>query len=219
MAKHGESKHAKRSVVTRMVVIPRKMSKYYFRQLPGRHNVHTSVALAGMLRDVSGIAANDKEVKYLIKNSKVRVDGRIVREKKYPVGFNDVIDVDSERYVVSLDERGKLVLNPSAGKENIKKIKVVAISKARGGKGVLRLSDGENIIYDGTVQAGDSVSLDLEKRKVVKVTPFEQGQHAIVFVGKNAGKHGKIVRMEDEKVYLEKDGAEFSADATACMVV
>lgn len=219
MARHGESKHYKRSVVSSALVVPRKKYKYYIRQLPGKHSARWSVALLGFLRDVLKIASNAKEARYLIKSGYVSVDGKVIKEEKCSIGFGDVVTVKSSSFVSSLDSKGKITAVENAS-GNVKNLKLVAKSKSRGGKTVLRFNDGRNMLEDEKhkLEVGDSISLDLSTNKILKQMPFEQGGKAMIYMGKNAGKVGKITAIDNNSVKLESEGHEINISKDVCFI-
>ena len=220
MARHGESKHFKRSVVTRALVIPRKKYKYYIRPLPGKHKNSEGIALLGAIRDVMKVANNAKEASYLISNGQVMVDGKIVREDKYNVGFGDLIDIGGEKFKVDINDKGKFVVANDDSDHKLKRLKIMSQGKFKGGKRVLRLNDGRNIISDrNDIQIGDTVALNLKDNTIDKIIPFEQGGQAIVFRGKNAGRAGKIIKIDGDSVELEKEGNSFIVSAKSCFVL
>ncbi|MCL5009375.1 MAG: S4 domain-containing protein [Candidatus Parvarchaeota archaeon] len=219
MARHGESKHFKRSAVTGAVIIPRKKHKYYIKNLPGKHRNAESIALGGAIRDLMKISSNMKEVKYLINSGFVKVDGKKITEPKYNIGFGDLIDIKGEKFTVSFSEKAKLIIVKDETDGNVKRLKVLSKSKGKGGKNVLRMNDGRNIITDDDkIQVQDTVMLNLSTNKIEKTIPFEQGRDVIIYKGKNAGSTGKIIRLEGNSVELKRVGT-FLADSSSCMVL
>lgn len=219
MARHGESKHYKRSVVPGALVVPRKKYKYYIRPLPGKHLAKWSVALLGFLRDVLKIANNAKEARYLIRSGYVSVDGKVTREEKCSIGFGDIVTVMSSSFVSSLDAKGKITgIENTLG--NVKNLKLVSKSKSKGGKTVLRFNDGRNMLEDEKhkLDIGDSVKLDLSTNKITKQMPFEQGGKVMIYMGKNAGKTGKVTAIDGNSVKLESDGHEINVSKDVCFV-
>ncbi len=219
MARHGESKHFKRSVVTAAVVIPRKKYKYYIKELPGKHRKSESIAVGGLLRDIMKICSNIKESKYLISQGSVRIDGKKVTELKYNVGFGDLLDIKGHKYIVSFNEKGKVTVLDDQSEGNIKRLKVMSKGKAKGGKTVLRLNDGRNILSEGSIQTHDTLLLNVSTNKIEKVLPFEQGANVMVYRGKNAGSVGKITKVTGNSVELRNEGGSFIAASAACIVL
>lgn len=218
MARHGESKHFKRSVVAKSVVIPRKKYKYYIRNLPGKHENEYALSLLGLIRDISKIAQNSREANYLIRNNFVKVDGKPITEPKYNVGFGDIISIKDENFIVWFEENGKFVLKPY-NDPNFKKLKVVSIHIGKGAKQVLFTNDGRNIISDKKVSVGDTIILNLKDRKIERIIPFEQGREAIIYKGKNVGKYGKIEEISKDIAYLSNKGNKIAVLSKFCMVI
>ncbi|MCW1301796.1 MAG: S4 domain-containing protein [Candidatus Parvarchaeota archaeon] len=220
MAKHGESKHASRSSITNRIVIPRKRYKYYFRPIPSSHKKHYSIALPGLLRDVMKIASNAREAVFLMKQGYVKVDGKIVKDKKREVGFGDLISVKGEDFKVWLNDRGGLTVVSDEESKGKKKLKVISKHLDKGGILILSLSDGSNVKAGANdVNINDTVIIDLAKREVEKVIPMEQGRDVIVFMGKNAGKTGKIREISGDDVEFDADGEKVRAKIESCMVL
>ncbi len=220
MARHGESKHVKRSVVTNSIVIPRKKYKYYSKPLPGKHSDKSGVSILGFLRDVLKIAGNAREARYLIKNGHVSVDGRKINEEKYAVGFSDIVTVKGDSFLVWLSEHGKITAVKQDGTVTGKKIKVMSRHIGRGSKNILFTNDARNLVYDkDDVQTNDSVVFDFAAGKIISKVPFEQGKHVIVFNGKNAGKTGTIKEINGRSVLILGTDSEFVSSVESCMVI
>lgn len=218
MARHGESKHFKRSVVTDLAVIPRKKYKYYIRQYPGKHDVKHSMPLRGFIRDIMKIANNSKEARYLIKGGFVKVDGKTITEEKYSVGFNDVIQIKNSYFIAGFGSNGKISASESSEPVNSKHLKSMSKRYIKGGKTILSLHDGTNILDPaGKVQAGDTIVMSLKDRKIEKIIPFEQGREVMIFSGKNAGKKGKISKIDGDTAIIDVDGTGISAKSDACI--
>ena len=54
--------------------------------------------------------SNSREVRYAIKGGMIEVNGKVVREEKYPIGFGDVVHIVpiSESYKDNLWKAGHL---------------------------------------------------------------------------------------------------------------
>ena len=220
MAKHGESKHFKRSVVTTSVVIPRKKYKYYIRAMPGKHSSKEAVALVGILRDVMKVANNAREALFLIKSGQVKIDGKIAADPKMAVGFGDHIWIEGDEFIVSINNKGKLFVEENKDDPTFKKLKLVAKTKFKGGKTMFSFNDSRNVLADeDKAQVGDTVIFNLVTNTIEKTIPFEQGRNVLVFKGKNAGKTGKIIAINNGQVTLEKDGESFTAFEEACFAL
>ncbi|MCL4399176.1 30S ribosomal protein S4e, partial [Candidatus Parvarchaeota archaeon] len=142
MAKRGESKHLKRTQVTANIVIPRKKYKFYSRPLPGKHRLERGISMLGLIRDVLKIANNAREAMFLIKNKKISLDGKLVKDGKTITGFGDNVEVCDDSFLIWLDEKGKLIAR-KIEPINYKLTKIISKRKAEGGKTVFGTSDGQ----------------------------------------------------------------------------
>lgn len=220
MARHGESKHLKRSAVTNSLVIPRKKYKYYVKPLPGKHSSRQGVSILGFLRDVLNIAGNAREARYLIKAGFVSVDGKKIKEEKYAVGFSDVVNIKDDYFLVWLNEKGKIIAVKQDEKVDSKKVKIMSKYKGKGSKDILFTSDARNIVAEkGGIEINDSIVLDLSSGKIKDRIPFEQGKEVIIFNGKNAGRTGKIKEINGYFVLVSGKDGDFVSSIKSCMVL
>ena len=92
MAKHGNSHKLKRLNASGRMSIAKKKEVWLMKPSPGAHKTNDSIALAIVLRDMFGLAARSKEAIKLCKDGRVKVDGRVVKDPRFPIGFMPPID-------------------------------------------------------------------------------------------------------------------------------
>ncbi|HUR25557.1 MAG TPA: S4 domain-containing protein, partial [Candidatus Thermoplasmatota archaeon] len=85
------SKHLKRLAAPRSWVIPRKTNVYTTKPRPGAHPLERALPLGTVVRDFLKLAATGREAARVIGAGDVTVDGRIVKDAKFAVGFMDVV--------------------------------------------------------------------------------------------------------------------------------
>ncbi|MDP8012817.1 MAG: hypothetical protein RAK22_01810, partial [Nanoarchaeota archaeon] len=151
-------------------------------------------------------------------NGLVKVDGKTVREERYNLGFGDILTVKEDSFILWFGPSGKFILKPYDTPE-VKLMKVVSIYSGKKGKKILFTNDGRNIIYDGSIKAGDSIKYNLKEKKVIEIIPFEQGREAVIYRGKNLGKSGKIEEIVGDNSLLSINGEKLTALSDACMVL
>ena len=164
----------------------------------GPHPLERSVALAVLLRDYLGFGESYREVKKVIKRGEILVDGRAVKDHKFGVGVFDVVEIPkmNKAYRI-IPRKQKLVPVEIDDKEkNLKVCKIIGKKAVKGGKIQFNLHDGRNILEENTYNTQDSLVLELSEQKVVKHLPFKEGMTCFIFAGKNAGKIGKIAKIE-----------------------
>ena len=91
MTKGGGKRHLKRFVVSKHIPSEKKANTYTVRPSPGPHAAHECIPMAIMLRDMFQVARNMSEVKRILVERNVLVDGKTKTNRKYPLGFMDVV--------------------------------------------------------------------------------------------------------------------------------
>lgn len=195
MANKSNSRHLNRLNLPKYIKILRKERKYLIKPIPGPHPVDDSLALAVLLRDYMKIAMNMREVKYILRNRKVKVDNRYIIEPKFPVGFQDIVEIDGiGRYVIDLDEHGYFVIRDQ--KELNKVLKVIRKVKVKDGKLQYTFHDGRTLLSeDNSIKVGDSVVFNLENKKIIHIISQNKAVECIVLRGKHRGFRGKIKQI------------------------
>ena len=113
MAKMGSRKHLKRYKAPKSWPIHPKEDTWTVKPSAGSHSIDKAIPLTLVIRDVLKLADNSREAKRIINSGNVLVDGRVVKDYKFPVGFMDVIEIPKteESYRVLLDRKGRLQLD------------------------------------------------------------------------------------------------------------
>lgn len=183
--------HLKRISIPRSWPLPRKGTKYLLCAHPGK-KAEISIPLGIIIRDVLKIANTKKEMKALLQAEEIEVDGKIVREEKFPISIFDIIGVKSlnKSFKVILNEKGKLDLEET--KETTKVCKV--IGKKMLPNKVLQINcfDGRNFISKEKISVNDSLQIDIKTGKIIKILPFKTGSEVFITGGEHIGQKGKI---------------------------
>lgn len=146
--------------------VVRKVVRFISRPAPGAHSMEESMSVLVFVRDILKLASSTKEVRFLLNNKKVIVDGRVVRERTFPVGFMDILTIKdlNKHYRVLLNKKGKLRLQETDEKQA--KFKIAKITGKRNlakDKEQISLYDGKNFIAKTKMTVGDSIVFDFEK--------------------------------------------------------
>lgn len=201
MAIKGGRKHLKSIAAPRPWPILRKHSVWTTKAKAGKHNLERGMPLITILRDILKCAKTRKEGIKIIKNKDVLVDGKIVKEPKYSVGFMDVVSLPKSKknYRVTFTKRGKLALLeiPSA-ESKFKLCKIEDKTVIKKGTIQLNLHDGRAVLLDkDSYKVGDTVMLEIPKQKIVEHFKMEKGHTAYIIAGKHAGEIGKIKEIKE----------------------
>jgi small subunit ribosomal protein S4e len=85
--------------------IKRRGISFISRPNPGPHKMELCLPLNIILRDMLCHAKTTKEVKMIVNAKEITVNGKVVKEIKYPVGLFDVLQISK------LDETYRIMLS------------------------------------------------------------------------------------------------------------
>ncbi len=191
MANKGNNRHVKRLASGNYLKLHRKASAYVAKPASGRHSGSSSISLSTVLIEKLALAENAREARYAIKNGLVKVNGKAVSEERYPVGFSDVISVPDggDSYLVGVGKRGAFSIEKLEKGMEVP-FKVIGKYLARGGKQMIRLHNGRILAHSGDAKVNDSILLDAGKTG--KVIRMEEGAKCYVLNGAHASESGTI---------------------------
>lgn len=178
--------------------IERKKFKYTVTPLPGPHPKDLCIPLAIIIRDVLGYAENLKEAKKIIHSGKIKIDGKIVKEYRFPVGLFDVISIEEidEYYRVLPYKKGLKVEKIEKEEAKLKIVRVKKKTQVSKDKYQITFHDGKNILVsDNSIKPFDSLLIELPSLKILKHLKFEEGKIGLIIKGENAGNYGEIEKI------------------------
>ncbi|MBS3083619.1 hypothetical protein J4423_02335 [Candidatus Pacearchaeota archaeon] len=193
--------HQTRNEVIRALPLPRKGTKYV--AYASRHNSN-SVSIVVAVRDMLKLANTSKEVKGMIHNKALKVNGKVAKDLHDPISLFSIFHAD-KNYKLTLLPTGRFVFEETKDvTRNLKIIGKTAMSKDMFQYG---LHDGTSIASKQSFSVGDTLVLDFEN-KVTKHIALDKGKSAFIFSGSNIGKIGKIESVDEMKVVIkfEKEG-------------
>jgi small subunit ribosomal protein S4e len=216
LGKKGGSTVLKRKPAPRPWPIHRKEFVWVVKPTPGPHSLESCLPLTLILRDILGVAKTRKEAKLIAAQGKVHVDGKIRRDDKFPTGLMDVIslpDID-KRYRILPSQKG-LILHPISKEEaSFKLCRIENKRVLKNGHRQLNLHDGSNVLVkvadpkipqEDVYGTFDTVKLSLPDRQILEHVKMKKGNFAVITGGKNMGRYGKIVEIEEVKAKKRKD--------------
>ncbi|MHA1664817.1 MAG: 30S ribosomal protein S4e [Candidatus Njordarchaeales archaeon] len=206
MTKHGQRKQLKRIVAPPIFPIPRKIiGKFVIKPTPGPHPRSRSIPLGVIVRDVLKYARTLKEVKHILNEGAIKIDGRTIRNYRFPVGMMDVIEIPKldERYRVIPYARSFILhkINKEEAKYKIVRVKTKRLASK--GKFQIGLEDGRSFLLDtekdgdliSKIRVGDSLMITVPKQSIVRHFPLQENMHAMITAGHHMGRHGKIIKI------------------------
>ncbi len=208
MGKKGGSRHLKRKPAPKHWPIPRKKFVWAVKPKPGPHPISKCLPLVLIMRDILGFAKTRAEAKKIISQGKVLVDGKVRKEELYPAGLMDVVAIpEVDKVFRILPSRKGLTLHPIEKEES--KFKLCRIENktvVKNGHIQLNLHDGSNILVrvadpknpeEDTYKTLNTLKVSLPEREIIEQFELKVGAPAIITGGKNMGRYGKIVEIEE----------------------
>ena len=183
--------------------IPKKIKKWTIKPRAGPHPLHKCLPLGIILRDILKYANNLREVRIILNEEKVKIDGKVCHDYKFPVGLMDLFEIIStgEKYRLLLDAKGKMVLHPISDKTDFKLSRIENKTTVKNGNIQLNLHDGRNILVfvkdprspvENNFHTGDVLKINLPQQQILEHLKFERGNLALIIGGTHAGKIGEI---------------------------
>ncbi|MAE42848.1 30S ribosomal protein S4e [Candidatus Woesearchaeota archaeon] len=203
------TRHLKRYFAPKTWKIMRKERTYVTKPSPGTHKIALSLPLNVILRDMLNYAATNREVKFIVSNKNITVDGIRKKDCKFPVGLFDVLSLNdtNEHFRVLLDKKGKLDLIKIKKEESAIKLCKITGKKSVKGKLQLNLYDGKNILVEKKdFKVGDTILLVLGKKFEIK-EHVKLDKNSLIYLtgGKHIGQIGKVQDIAGRKIIYKTE--------------
>jgi Ribosomal protein S4E len=187
--------HLRNITIPKTWPISRKKYYWIIRPSTNGYKFEYSMPILLWLRDYLKIVKNKKEAKYLLRNEKVLVNNKKIKDLGYSVGLFDVISIKdlnkNYRVVMSNNLKLKLAAIPEQEKD-LKIIKIVKKNLVKGGKIQVTGIDGRNfIIDDKDIKTGDSILFNPKENKIEKIIKLNKGNLIYIFY------RAKVSTMDD----------------------
>lgn len=237
MGKKGGSRHLKRLPAPPFWPIHVKEAKWTVKPHPGPHPIGACIPLLIIVRDILGYAKTAREAKIAISEGKVKVDGKVRRDRKFPVGLMDVVEVfgvESPFRVLPVYGKGLTLVEIPKEEAKFKLCRIQDKTTVKGGHIQLNLHDGRNLLIkvknprapeEDVYKTKDTVQLSLPEGELAGHLKFEEGAYALVTAGANVGRHGRIVEIVEgtatrpPMVSLEDSSGRFQTIADYAFVI
>jgi len=207
MGKKGGRNKMKRLAAPRSWDISRKANRFVFKPLPGPHPISAAYPLGVVVRDMASMANLSRELKFMMKSGKVRVDGAARRTPRFPVGLFNVVSVPAEGvdYRLVPSPKGLALAKVGADEARTKLCSVHTKTKVKGGHIQYGLHDGRSLVDDTIkLSPGDAVLIEIPSQKVLGQAKLAKGSLGLVLTGDRAGQLGKIADVKTGTISREK---------------
>ncbi|MEK6882532.1 MAG: hypothetical protein AABY22_23120 [Nanoarchaeota archaeon] len=193
--------HLKRIAAPRSWPVERKGSKY----IAVPRGDGNGLPLVVAIRDILKLARNKKEVRRAILSENILINNKRIKDEAYSLKLFDVLTIapNNTNYRVEIGRRGRFKIEPVKERLGEKISKIINKKILRGKITQINLADGRNYLSDLKCRVGDSAVVNFNNNKIEKVIPFEENKEALIFVGKNSGEKGRILKIDKEKVKFD----------------
>lgn len=207
MGKKGGRNKMKRLAAPRSWDISRKSSRFIFKPLPGPHPIAAAYPLGVVVRDMASMASLSKELKFMMKSGKVKVDGKERRTPSFPVGLFNIVSVPLEGVDFRLvpSTKGLALAKVSPDEARTKLCSINTKTKVKGGHIQYGFHDGRSMVDDALdLSPGDAVLIEVPSQKVLGKAKLAKGSLGLVLTGDRAGQVGKIAEVKQGTISREK---------------
>jgi small subunit ribosomal protein S4e len=215
-------RHLKRINAPKTWKIQRKGIKFTTKVNPGGMPKALTMPVANVLKYELKVATTLKEVKHLIFNGSVFVNGVKITDYKYPICLTDVLSLPSinKYYRMLINTNGILKLVEITKEESTLKITSIVGKTFIKGKLQLNLLDGRNVLFDKQhYKVKDSLLLTLPEQIVKEHLSFEKGALVLLYQGKHIGRIGKLSEIKKDSIIVKTKDDEFETKTTYALVI
>lgn len=189
--------HLTRIESTKKLPITRKGEKYLARPLLSTEDsVSVSLALRNMLK----LVKTTKELKQLIHEKALKINGRLVRDYRDSIRLFAIFEAGNKAYRLSILSTKKFVFEESHDKKRL--CKVIGKKLIKQNKVQINLHDGTNFISKDKISTNDTFYLDVSG-KILSHIPFEKAKEVFVMSGAYTGLAGKVQSAEGKKLAIK----------------
>lgn len=176
---------------------------YATRPSTGPHKLRECIPLSVLLRQRLKYALTQQECFKICRDrgaDNIRVDGKVRRDPKYPLGFQDVVSIHktSENFRILYDVKGRFQPVKIDAKEA--QFKLCRIKRKVLGQNKVPYvvtHDGRTIRFPHPdVKKNDTVKLNLETNAIDGIIKFDNGATVFITAGNNIGRVGILQHVE-----------------------
>lgn len=209
------SNEMKRLTAPRSWPVKRKTNHWIAKPSPGAHALEGSIPVTVVLRDMLQVCKTQAEVRSVISEKGILVDGKVVTNSKQGIGLMDVVTLPKSgiAYRMVMDRRGKLQLVKIPQEKTAWKLcRIENKSIVSGGKVQLNLHDGRNILVEkDSYKTGDVLKIEVPDQKVLEHYSLGKGCVSLITSGSHVGETAVVdeyvvTRLASENLVKFKDG-------------
>mmetsp|Transcript_123949 Transcript_123949/g.347064 ORF Transcript_123949/g.347064 Transcript_123949/m.347064 type:complete len:260 (-) Transcript_123949:82-861(-) len=196
----GPKKHLKRMFAPSHWMLDKLKGRWAPKPSAGPHKMRECLPLIVMLRERLKYALTYREVKMIVMQRLIQVDGKVRTDMFYPAGFMDVVQIEKtkENFRLLYDTKARFSLHKISNEEaSYKLCRVRKVFRGLRGTPYCTTHDGRTLRYpDPEVKANDTVRVEIPSGKMLDHVKFEAGNTAMIRGGNNMGRVGTIMHRE-----------------------
>jgi len=176
--------------------------KYSTRPSTGPHKLRECIPLSVLLRNRLRYALTRADATKIVKDKEglIKIDGKIRRDPRYPLGMMDVVTIEKtgEFFRILYDVKGRYQAHKIDAKEASFKLCKVK-SKAMGANKIpyIVTHDGRTLRFPHPdIKKNDTIKLNLQTGEVDSLIKFENGAAVMIHGGNNIGRVGILQHVE-----------------------
>lgn len=201
--------HVKRIRAPRTWNIRRKVGTFVTKGSAGPQDARSSVPLTVLFKDILGRANSTKELKIILHTTEVLVNGRRVKDYRFPVGLMDVLTLKKtgESFMVLFSPKGKIIAQETGPDEAIDMVRIKDKTFLKGGRVQLNFHDGRNLIVEkDSYKTGDTLVID--GKSVKDHLSLEKGCPVFLIGGRHIGLSGTVDEVREDRIIYKDDAGQ-----------
>ncbi len=211
MGRKGGPRHLKRKHAPVFWPIHVKEFQWITKPNSGPHPMEESLPLALVLREMLHYAKTTREAKMILSERKVKVDGKVRRDRKFPVGLMDVVEIPDAKLafrVIPFQGKGLFLADIPYAEKSFKLCRIEDKTYVSGGNIQLNLHDGRNILIkvndpknpkEDVYKTRDTLQITVPNQDILGHLEFKKDFYVLVTAGRNIGKSGKIIKIDESR--------------------
>lgn len=229
MAKKGRRTTQKSLSVARVRKRKVKERNWSISASPGPYCKSESIPLGVLLRDLVGLGGNLREIKFMLRSKKIKVNRKVRTDYKFGVGIFDIVEMPEAKkaFRIVVEKKGRLAAKEISFEKNALKLcRVESKKTVKGGNVGLSTNDGHAIVLEKTsLKPGDSLKINLDSGEIISLLPLSEGNIVLLVGGKHCGqtavlKQVAVGKLRRKKLLtLEKNGEIFQTTQKNVFVV
>jgi small subunit ribosomal protein S4e len=225
----GVKKHLKRVYAPSHWMLDKLTGVWAPRPSTGPHKLRECMPLIILLRNRLKYALTYNEVKMIVKQRLIKVDGKVRTDMTYPAGLMDVISIDQtrEHFRLLWDTKGRFAVHKIGAEEaEYKLCRVKKLATGKQGLPYVVTHDGRTIrLPDPDVKPNDTIKVNIATGGIDGHLKFDMGKMVTVIGGNNIGRVGVMTHREKHQGSFDiihvkdKQGITFATRMSNVMVI